>query len=185
MNKSTARKIADGLTWARIWSAIPITIAAWLGLEWWVLGLYVAAAMTDLLDGYFGRRATPPLKDIDFDGLADTVFAVMTLVWLWMLIPGFFESYWLPYLPVLVLIEIYIVSVRVRWPELKVPHFEFGRFSMVVFCLLLPVLILIRDNPWFVHGVFILGTVSKMQLVQYLYRCEKPQLAGRNNRNVA
>jgi hypothetical protein len=26
MDKTTARKIADGLTWARIWSATPITV---------------------------------------------------------------------------------------------------------------------------------------------------------------
>jgi phosphatidylserine synthase len=88
MDKKIARRVADSLTWSRIWSAVPITIAAWHGLVWWVFGLYIAAALTDLLDGFFGRRATPPQKDNDFDGKADIVFSIMTLVWIWMLIPG-------------------------------------------------------------------------------------------------
>ena len=83
MDKKIARRVADSLTWSRIWSAVPITIAAWHGLVWWVVGLYIAAALTDLLDGFFGRRATPPQKDNDFDGKADIVFSIMTLVWIW------------------------------------------------------------------------------------------------------
>ena len=43
MDKRTARRIADALTWARIWSAIPITVFAWYDMTWWVFGLYVAA----------------------------------------------------------------------------------------------------------------------------------------------
>jgi hypothetical protein len=140
MDKKTARIVADGLTWSRILSAIPITIAASYGLTWWVFGLYIAAALTDLLDGVFGRRATPPQKDNDFDGKADVVFSIMTLVWIWMLIPGFFEKYWLPYLPMLLVIEIYLITIRVREPETPVPHFQFGRFAMALFCFLLPVL---------------------------------------------
>jgi hypothetical protein len=45
-----------------------------------------------------------------------------------------------------------------------VPHFEFGRFSMALFFLLLPVLIIWGDVPLFVHLVFIIGTTSKAQL---------------------
>ena len=93
MDKKTARMIADNLTWARNWSAIPITAFAWLGIQWWVLGLYIVAALTDLLDGWFARRATPPAKDVAFDGKADIVFSIATLLWIWMLIPGFYEAY--------------------------------------------------------------------------------------------
>jgi hypothetical protein len=149
MDKKTARTVADGLTWSRILSAIPITIAASYGLTWWVFGLYIAAALTDLLDGVFGRRATPPQKDNDFDGKADVVFSIMTLVWIWMLIPGFFEKYWLPYLPMLLVIEIYLITIRVREPETPVPHFQFGRFAMALFCFLLPVLLIVQDSAWF------------------------------------
>jgi len=177
MDKSTARKIADALTWARIWSVVPITVAAYYGLTWWVFGLYIAAALTDLADGAFARRADPPEIDTDFDGKADTLFAIMTLVWLWMLIPGFFQKYWFPYLPVLFSIEIYLVTVRVRWPDLHIPHFQFGRVAMVVFCFLLPVLLLVQDLPWFVHFVFIYGTASKIQLTWHLWNCKKPEPA--------
>ena len=164
MDKKTARKIADSLTWSRIWSAVPITIAAWYGLAWWVFGLYIAAALTDLVDGVFGRRATPPQKDNDFDGKADVVFSIMTLVWIWMLIPGFFEKYWLPYLPLLLVIEIYLTAIRVKEPDTPIPHFPFGRFAMALFCFLLPVLIIVQDSAWFVHTVLVIGTLSKIQM---------------------
>ena len=176
MDKKTARIVADGLTWSRILSAIPITIAAWYGLTWWVFGLYIAAAMTDLLDGVFGRRATPPPKDTDFDGKADVVFSIMTLVWIWMLIPGFFEKYWLPYLPLLLLIEIYLTIIRVQEPETPVPHFQFGRFAMALFCFLLPVLLIVQDSTWFVHGVLMIGLLSKIQMARHFATRNKSNL---------
>lgn len=174
MDRMTARKIADGLTWARIWSAAPITLFAWYDLRGWVLGLYIAAALTDLADGYFGRRAVPPALDTDFDGKADLLFSVMTLVWLWMLVPGFVEAYWLPYLPVLLVLEAYLVGVRVRWIERPIPHLPFGRFAMALFCFLLPVLLVFGDIAWFVHAVLIIGTASKAQLAWRLWNREKP-----------
>ena len=127
MNKRSARKIADALTWSRIWAVIPITAFAFYQLKWWVFVLYIVAALTDLFDGMFARRAVPPATDIDFDGHADLLFSVMTLLWLWLLIPGFFPKYWLPYLPLLVLLEIYMISARIRYKNLIVPHLEFGR----------------------------------------------------------
>ena len=164
ISKQTARKIADALTWSRVFSVVPITLLAWYELKWWVFALYIAAALTDYLDGVFARRATPPKTDIDFDGLADLLLSVMTLLWLWMLVPGFFPKYGLLYLPLLVLLELYMVSARTRYPDLVVPHLEFGRKAMALFFLLLPVLILWGDVPWFVHLVFIVGTASKIQL---------------------
>ncbi len=178
MNKDTARKIADGLTWARIWSAVPITVLAWYQLKWWVFALYIAAALTDLFDGIFARRASPPASDVDLDGLADLFLSVMTLLWLWLLIPGFFPKYWLPYLPVLVMLELYVISARIRYPDLHVPHLAYGRWAMALFFFLLPVLIVWHDVPWFVHLVFIAGTAGKIQLCWAVNDLVKQQPAG-------
>ena len=164
MNKDTARTIADALTWTRIASVVPITVLAWYDLRWWVLGIYIAAALTDLLDGMFARRATPAATDVDFDGIADLIFRAMALVWLWFLFPEFFPKYWLPYFPILVLLELYMLSVRIRTPKMAVPHFAFGRFAMALFFALLPVLIIWGDVPWFVHVVLIVATASTLQL---------------------
>lgn len=173
MNKKTARKIADALTWSRVWSVLPITVLAWYGLKWWVFAIYIAAALTDLFDGLFARRAAPPATDADFDGLADLLFAVMTLLWLWLLIPGFFPKYGLPYFPLLVLLELYVISARIRYPQLTVPHLQSGRIAMTLFFLLLPVLIVRDDVPWFVHLVLIIGTAAKMQLGWAIVRIVK------------
>ena len=110
MDRKTARRIADALTWARIWGALPVTLVAWLDLRWWVFALYAAMALTDLFDGMFARRADPSPRSSDFDGKADVFFSLMTLVWIWMLVPGFYERYGLLYLPLLFVIEVYLVS---------------------------------------------------------------------------
>lgn len=185
MDKNTARTIADQLTWARIWLVVPITVLAWYELRWWVLVLYVIAALTDLLDGMFARRAAPPKTDTDLDGNADVVFAIMTLVWLWMLVPGFLEKYWLPYLPILVSIQVYLSVAPFRFPGIRIPHFQFGRVMMVVFCFMLPVLLIWGDQPLFVHSIFVLGTISKLQLARYVVNYDAmaplPQCPGQEN----
>ncbi len=175
MTPQTARKVADTLTWARVWGAVPATLLAWYGLNTWFVVVYVAMALTDLLDGMFARRATPAPTDRDFDGLADLLFSIMTLVWLWLLVPGFYARYMIIYLPILVAIEIYHASVRLRYPGLPVPHFQFGRQAMALFCFLLPVLIVFGDQPVFVHFVFVIGTLSKLQLAWYFYRNAAPE----------
>lgn len=174
MNKDTARKIADALTWSRIWSVVPITVLAWYQLKWWVFTFYIAAALTDLFDGMFARRASPPATDIDLDGHADLLLSVMTLLWLWLLMPGFLSKYWLPYLPVLVVLELYMISARMRFPFLQVPHLAFGRWAMALFFALLPALIIWGDIPWFVHLVFIAGTAGKVQLTWAIIRLISP-----------
>ena len=165
MKKDTARTIADALTWSRIVSVVPITILAGYELRWWVFGLYIAASLTDYFDGMFARKAAPPKSDMDLDGLADLLLSAMTLLWLWMLVPGFFQKYGLPYFPILVLLEIYMISARLRYHQINVPHLQFGRIAMALFFFLLPVLILWGDVTWFVHLVLIIGTAAKIQVV--------------------
>ena len=164
MDKNTARTLADALTWARIVSIAPITLLAWYQLKWWVFGIYIAAALTDLLDGWFARRGAPPKSDVDLDGIADVVFSFATVLWFWLLMPGFVTKYWFPYLPLAVLLELYISTIRVRDKRLGVPHLEFGRFAMALFFFLLPVMIIWGDVTWFVHAVLIIGIASKFQL---------------------
>lgn len=164
MNRDTARTIADALTWARIVSVVPITILAVYDLKWWVLALYIAAALTDLFDGMFARRAAPAKSDLDLDGVADRILSFATILWFWLLIPGFIQKYWLPYLPIFIVFESYMMVVRIRYKRFGVPHLPFGRFAMALFFFLLPVLIVWGDVPWFVHGVLIVAIASEAQL---------------------
>jgi phosphatidylglycerophosphate synthase len=164
LNPSSARRIADGLTWSRIVSILPITVLAVMQLRWWVFTLYIAAALTDLLDGRVARHATPAANDVDLDGIADLALSIATLFWLWLLVPGFVSSYWLPYLPVFVALEIYMATIRLRHADFRVPHLPFGRFAMALFFSLLPVLLVFGNLPWFVHGVLLIGAASKLQL---------------------
>jgi phosphatidylglycerophosphate synthase len=164
MNPNTARTVADALTWARIASVVPITICAWYNLKWWVFAIYIAAALTDYFDGMFARRGAPSKTGHDLDGIADLIFSFTTLLWFWLLAPGFVTKYWLPYVPILVLLEIYMMNVRLRHQRYGIPHLQFGRFAMALFFFLLPVVIVWDDVAWFIHGVLIIAVASKLQL---------------------
>ncbi len=178
MNKDSARTLADSLTWSRIISIVPITVLAYFDLKWWVFGVYIASALTDLLDGMVARRAAPPRMDVDLDGIADLILSFSTLLWFWMLIPGFVSKYWLPYLPLLVSLEVYMSIVRVRHNRFGVPHLQFGRIAMALFFSLLPVLIIWGDVPWFVHAVLIIGVLSKVQLAWAFWSRSKAAQSG-------
>jgi hypothetical protein len=185
MDKAAARTIADLLTWTRVFSILPITALAWYDLRWWLLGAYGAAALTDLADGWFGRRAAPPKTDADLDGNADLVFTIMTLVWIWMLVPGFFQKYWFPYLPLLAVIQVYLWFAVLKWPGLHSPHFQFNRVAMGIFCLLLPFLIVFGDRAWFVHAVLAIGTVGKLRLAWYYATTDKTRLPDKRTTRAA
>jgi hypothetical protein len=173
MDKATARKLADALTWSRVFSIVPLTALAWYDLRGWFLGVYAVAALTDLADGWFGRRAAPPKSDADLDGNADLVFTIMTLAWIWMFVPGFFEKYWFPYLPLL------------KWPGLHSPHLQFNRVAMGIFCLLLPFLIVFGDRTWFVHAVLVVGTLGKLRLAWYFATADKSRLSDKEVSNAS
>ena len=176
MDRATARTIADALTWARIFSVIPITVCALYELRWWVFGLYIAAGISDNLDGRFARMGDPPRSDVDLDNLADTFIAAMTLVWIWMLIPGFWEKYWLPYIPSLFGIQLWLWLTRYRYPALGTPHFQVGRYMMALFFFLLPVLIAFGDVEWFVHAVLIGAVIGKLRMVWYYVTTDRTAL---------
>ena len=168
--------LPNQLTVARL--VITVFFVAVLSLEFphaksVALLLFVLASVTDFLDGWFARRAVPPATDIDFDGLADLLLTVATVFWLWMLVPGFLAKYWLPYLPLYVLLQAYIVPLRARYPQLGLPHLQSGRVTMAMFFSLLPVLLLWGDITWFVHLVLIAGTASTIQLAVAITRRRK------------
>ena len=49
---------------------------------------------------------------------------------------------------------------------------------MMFYCFLLPVLIVFGDQPWFVHAVFIVGTIGKLQVAWYFASTDKSGLAS-------
>ncbi len=168
MNTSSARTIADGLTWFRVFSAIPITLLAIADLRWWVFAAYIAAALTDFLDGLFARRARAVGYGSSFDAYADVFFSLMTLVWIALLCPGFFARYGLLLVLPLLLLQAALFVLRYRDPESPVPHLPLGRLSMFAFCFVLPVLLVFGDVSWLVVVAFALAIIAKVQLARHL-----------------
>ena len=168
VNRPSARAIADGLTWFRVFSVIPITLLVLADLRWWVFGIYIAASLSDFLDGLFARRAQPTRYGSSFDSYADVFFAVMTFIWIAILFPGFLDRYgWSLVLP-WALLQTALFALRFRAPNAVVPHLVLGRIAFFVFCLLLPVLLVLGDLPWFVVATLGLSIVAKIQLAWHL-----------------
>jgi phosphatidylglycerophosphate synthase len=170
----SARSIADGLTWARVASVVPLSILALNDLVGWFCAVYVVAAFTDAFDGMVARSATAAGYGADLDGLADVFFAIMTLIWIFVLIPGFYQEYWFPYIPAFVAVQGFLIHARVNEPGLSLPHLEFGRFAVFLFHTLLPVLIVAGNVPWFVYLVFACSIAAKLQLVRYVVGQQQP-----------
>ena len=168
MNTSNARTIADGLTWVRIISALPITFFAAADLRWWVFGVYAVASLTDFFDGVFARQASPSRLGSAFDGNADVFFTLMTLVWIAMLFPDFYGRYGLPLVLPLLSLQALLFILKLRRSQSGVPHLALGRLSMFVFCLLLPVLLVVGDVQWFVVLALVLSLVAKAQLAWHM-----------------
>lgn len=68
---------------------IPLAGLIWLapGNRWWLMGLMGAAALSDLLDGWFARRAGVPAEGIGawLDPLCDKLFIASALVAVWVM----------------------------------------------------------------------------------------------------
>lgn len=168
MNTARARTVADGLTWVRIISVLPLTVLAAAELRWWVLGVYIAASLTDFFDGLFARRARPVHYGSSFDAYADVLFATMTLLWIALLFPAFMPRYGLPLVLPLLLLQALLFWLRFRNPGVTVPHLPLGQLAMFVFCLLLPVLLVVGDVRWFIITTFGIAMLAKAQLAWLL-----------------
>lgn len=161
--------IADGLTWCRILSTVPITILVLAEMRWWVFGVYIAASLTDAFDGVFARRTSPVGYGAKFDGNADVFFAIMTLIWIAMLMPDFLGHYGLPYLALFLLLQTFLTALRLFYADLVVPHLPLGRIAMTVFYFLLPVVLVCGDLQWFVAPVLVLSILAKAQLAWHVW----------------
>ncbi len=80
---------ANVLTAARLVLILPITLAVALGSLWWTVGLYCAAALTDLFDGIVARSyGFASQQGARLDGSVDMAFMLMTLAWLYVVFPS-------------------------------------------------------------------------------------------------
>lgn len=87
-------KIANIVTLMRGVSIVPIVALLWFDLGIWALILYIAAALTDMLDGWLARRSG---RQSDYgsalDAAIDNVFSVAILAFLLMAFPGLGERH--------------------------------------------------------------------------------------------
>ena len=91
-----AFKPANAVTLLRGVMIAPIFGLLWAGEPAWALTLYVAAALTDLIDGWLARRLRQSSAfGAQLDAIVDNLFSVAILGFLAMAYPGLIARQWL------------------------------------------------------------------------------------------
>ena len=86
---------ANALTWSRLAMIVPSTIAAYLQMRGLVLGLFVVAGLTDVLDGPVARRTgVASAHGAALDNRVDVMLGLAVILWLRLLFPAFFAEFW-------------------------------------------------------------------------------------------
>lgn len=93
------RSIANTLSLLRLASVVPMALFAWAGYAGAFLALVVVAVLTDAVDGWFARRATPEKAQLgaQLDSAADYALYVavpLSAWWLWPEIAAR-EAFWI------------------------------------------------------------------------------------------
>jgi phosphatidylglycerophosphate synthase len=91
-----AFKPANAVTLSRGLLIAPILGLLWMGQSTLALGLYVLAALTDLIDGWLARRFKQASEfGAQLDAVVDNIFSVAILGFLALAYPGLIARQWL------------------------------------------------------------------------------------------
>lgn len=87
-------KVANLVTLSRAALIVPIVVLLCMGLIFPALALYVAAAMTDLVDGWLARRTgRSSVFGAQLDAWVDNIFSIAALTFLVFAYPGLWDRH--------------------------------------------------------------------------------------------
>jgi len=162
---------ANVLSWARLFSIIPLTLFAYLQATAWFVALYVFAILTDFFDGKIARtQGLASAKGAELDGTIDLVFAAAGLLWLYFIAPHIYSIYW-PHLLVVAGVFIAFFSASVwKVGRVVMPHLWLGKLSMALFSLLVPAVLFFGVIGWMVWSVLIVVVMSRLEMIIFVLR---------------
>ena len=161
--------LADTLAIARVLAVIPIVWGIWTDQHDLALGIFLAAAATDAIDGWIARRRGPTALGALLDPLADKVLVVVPLIALSAIGMGW------PVTVVTVLTaarELIVAVARVRaFRRENAPPTETLAKAKSTAQMIGVALVIVGGRPWAVLGAGLVGLaflVSLLTLRRYL-----------------
>lgn len=139
VHEGGAVKLANLITLARLVSILPILLLLETGHSQMALELYIAAALTDLLDGWLARRSA---RASDFgarlDGVVDNVFSVALLPFLLLAFPGLFERHPIALIALFAGPLLYLLIAKLWTGSLMMFHFHSAKLGAALLFALWP-----------------------------------------------
>jgi phosphatidylglycerophosphate synthase len=165
-----AVKLANVITLARLVSILPILLLLETGHSQMALELYIAAALTDLLDGWLARRSG---RASDFgarlDGLVDNIFSVALLPFLLLAFPGLFARHPFALIVLFAGPLLYLVIAKVWTGSLMMFHFHSAKLGAALLFALWPA-VWITGWEGFVPLAAFVVAASRIEQLVFIWR---------------
>jgi phosphatidylglycerophosphate synthase len=170
LQEGGALKLANVVTLARLLSIIPIMLLLESGHGQMALELYIAAALTDFLDGWLARRSA---RASDFgarlDGVVDNIFSIALLPFLLLAFPGLFQRH-----PIVLVVLfagplIYLVIAKLWTGSLMMFHFHSAKIGAALLFALWP-LIWITGWEGFIPLAAFVVAASRIEQLIFIWR---------------
>jgi phosphatidylglycerophosphate synthase len=163
-------KLANLVTLSRGLAVAPILLLLLAGLKGWALGLYLAAAATDLLDGWLARReGRASAFGAQLDAGVDNVFSLGILAFLILAYPGLAARQGLA---LIVLFGTPVAYLGASWlltRRLMMFHFWSAKAGAFLLFVLWPLIAVTGWEGWVAVGALVVAA-SRLEQVAFILR---------------
>jgi phosphatidylglycerophosphate synthase len=163
-------KLANIVTLSRAVLVVPILALLMAGWRWPALGLYVAAAATDLVDGWLARRSgRASAFGAQLDAMVDNLFSIAILAILLVDLPGLATRHGMA---LAVLFGAPLAYLAVSWMlarRMLMFHFWSAKLGAVLLFCLWPLLVLTGWEGWALLAAAVVG-LSRLEQVLFILR---------------
>lgn len=163
-------KLANLVTLSRGLAVVPILVLLASGHMTWAMVIYLAAASTDLIDGWLARRSGRASEfGAQLDAAVDNVFSVGILAFLLMAYPGLLTRQGLA---LIILFGAPIAYLAVSWlitRRLMMFHFWSAKIGAVLLFVLWPLIAGTGWEGWIGLTAAVVG-LSRLEQVMFMLR---------------
>lgn len=149
LDEGAGLKLANLVTLSRLVSILPILLLLRAGHGRAALALYIAAALTDLIDGWLARRSgTASDFGARLDGVVDNLFSLATLPFLLMAFPGLFDRHPVALLCLFLGPLAYLAITKLWTGSLMMFHFQSAKLGALLLFALWPAMAVTGWEGW-------------------------------------
>ncbi len=170
VHEGGAIKLANLITLSRLVSILPILLLLQTDLSQIALQLFIAAALTDFLDGWLARRSA---RASDFgarlDGVVDNIFSVALLPFLLLAFPGVFDRHPVALIALFAGPLLYLVISKLWTGSLMMFHFHSAKLGALLLFALWPAIWITSWEGFIPLAAFVV-VASRIEQLVFIWR---------------